>query len=44
MDKTLELSISSVPQLRDEALVQERMLAKLSSFLGLLALLLAGVG
>jgi putative ABC transport system permease protein len=44
VDKTLEPFISSVPQLRDEALVQERMLAKLSSFFGLLALLLAGIG
>jgi predicted permease len=44
VDKTLEPFISTVPQLRDEALVQERMLAKLSSFFGLLALLLAGIG
>jgi predicted permease len=44
VDQTLEPFISSVPQLRDEALVQERMLAKLSSFFGLLALLLAGIG
>jgi len=44
VDKTLEPSISSVTKLRDEALVQERMLAKLSSFFGLLALLLAGIG
>jgi predicted permease len=44
VDKTLEPFISTVSQLRDEALVQERMLAKLSSFFGLLALLLAGIG
>ena len=44
VDQTLDPFISSVPQLRDEALVQERMLAKLSSFFGLLALLLAGIG
>ena len=44
VDKTLEPFISTVPQLRDEALAQERMLAKLSSFFGLLALLLAGIG
>jgi len=44
VDKTLEPSISSVTKLRDEALVQERMLAKLASFFGLLALLLAGIG
>ena len=44
VDKTLEPGISSVAQLRDEALVQERMLAKLSSFFGFLALVLAGIG
>ena len=44
VDKTLEPSIQSVAQLRDDALVQERMLAKLSSFFGLLALGLAGIG
>ncbi|HKE57829.1 MAG TPA: ABC transporter permease [Pyrinomonadaceae bacterium] len=45
VDKNLEiLSIQTVPQLIDQALVQERMLAKLSSFFSLLALLLAGIG
>jgi predicted permease len=45
VDKDLEiLSIRTVPQLIDQALVQERLLAKLSSFFSLLALLLACVG
>ncbi|HSE33302.1 MAG TPA: ABC transporter permease [Pyrinomonadaceae bacterium] len=45
VDKGLEiLSIKTVPQLIDQALVQERLLAKLSSFFSLLALLLACVG
>jgi predicted permease len=45
VDKNLEiLSIRTVPQLIDQALVQERMLAKLSSFFSLLALLLACIG
>jgi predicted permease len=44
VDKTLEPTVRSVSKLRDDALVQERMLAKLSSFFGLLALLLAGIG
>jgi len=45
VDKNLEIvSIRSVPALRDQALVQERMLAKLSGFFSLLALLLACIG
>lgn len=45
VDKSLEiLSIQTVSQLRDGALVQERSLAKLSSFFSLLALLLACIG
>ena len=45
VDKNLEiLSIKTVPQLIDQALVQERLLAKLSSFFSLLALLLACIG
>jgi predicted permease len=45
VDKALEISsVRTVPQLRDQALVQERLLAELSSFFGLLALLLACIG
>lgn len=45
VDNNLEIvSIRTVPQLIDQALVQERMLAKLSSFFSLLALLLASIG
>jgi len=45
VDKNLEIStVRTVPQLRDQALVQERLLAELSSFFGLLALLLACIG
>ncbi len=45
IDKSLEISsVGTIPQLRDRALVQERLLAELSSFFGLLALLLACVG
>ena len=45
VDKSLEISgVSAIPQLRDQALVQERLLAELSGFFGLLALLLACIG
>jgi predicted permease len=45
VDGRLEISsIRTVPQLLDQSLVQERMLAKISSFFGLLALLLASIG
>jgi len=45
IDKSLEIfSVRTIPQLRDQELVQERLLAQLSSFFGLLALLLACVG
>lgn len=45
VDKNLEItSIRTVPQILDQALVQEGLLAKLSSFFGLLALLLACIG
>src|SRR4029434_4588916 len=45
VDKSLEIvSIQTVPQLLEQALVQEQMLAKLSSFFSLLALLLACIG
>jgi ABC-type antimicrobial peptide transport system permease subunit len=45
VDSTLEIStIRTVPQLFDQAVAQERLLAKLSSFFGLLALLLASIG
>jgi len=44
-DKNLEISsVRTVPQLLDQALVQERLLAKLASFFSLLALLLACIG
>jgi putative ABC transport system permease protein len=43
--KNLEISgVSAIPQLRNQALIQERLLAQLSSFFGLLALALACVG
>jgi len=45
VDKDLEIfGVSTVPQLRDQALVQERLLAELSGFFGLLALSLACIG
>jgi predicted permease len=45
VDKRLEIvSLRTVPQLLDQALVQERLLAQLSSFFSLLALLLACIG
>ncbi|HEY6404135.1 MAG TPA: ADOP family duplicated permease, partial [Blastocatellia bacterium] len=45
IDKSLEISdLSAILQLRDQALVQERLLAELSGFFGLLALLLACIG
>ena len=45
VDNRLEIStIRTVPQLLDQAVSQERLLAKLSSFFGLLALLLASIG
>jgi hypothetical protein len=45
VDKSLEMySISTIPQLMDQALVQERLLAQLSGFFSLLALLLVGIG
>jgi predicted permease len=45
VDRSLETSdVSDIPQLRNQALVQERLLAQLSSFFGLLALSLACVG
>jgi predicted permease len=45
VDRSLEASdANAIPKLRDQALVQERLLAQLSSFFGLLALLLACVG
>jgi putative ABC transport system permease protein len=45
VDKSLEISgVSAIPQLRDQALVQERLLAELSGFFGLLAMLLACIG
>jgi predicted permease len=45
VDQNLEISsILTIPQLMDQALVQERLLAKLSGFFGLLALLLASIG
>jgi len=45
VDKSLEIStVRTIPQLRDQSLVQERLMAELSSFFGLLALLLACIG
>jgi predicted permease len=45
VDKNLEItSIRTVPQLLEQALVQERLLAKLAGFFSLLALLLACIG
>jgi predicted permease len=45
VDKSLEISsIRTIPQLLDQALVQERLLAKLASFFSLLATLLACIG
>jgi predicted permease len=45
VDKSLDISdVSAIPQLRDQALVQEQLLAELSGFFGLLALLLACIG
>jgi len=44
VDKKLEVSVQTITQLREDALIQERMLAKLSTFFGVLALLLAGIG
>jgi predicted permease len=45
VDKNLLISgIKTVPQLVDQSLTLERLLAKLSSFFGLLALVLAAVG
>ena len=45
VDRSLEiLNVRTVAELIDSALVQERLLAKLSGFFSLLALLLAGVG
>jgi predicted permease len=45
VDKNLEIgSIRTVPQLLEQALVQERLMAKLSGFFSLLALLLACIG
>jgi predicted permease len=45
VDKNLIISgIKTVPQLIDQSLILERLLAKLSSFFGVLALLLAAIG
>lgn len=45
VDKNLLISgIKTVPQLIDQSLILERLLAKLSSFFGVLALLLASIG
>jgi predicted permease len=45
IDKNLVISgIKTIPQLVDQALILENLLAKLSSFFGVLALLLAAIG
>ena len=44
VDPNLQIEVRTVPQILDEALVVERLLARLSSFFGLAALLLASIG
>ena len=44
VDPSLGLTARSVPEIRDQALVLELLLARLSSFFGIAALLLASVG
>ena len=45
IDKNLVISgIKTIPQLVDQALILEKLLAKLASFFGVLALLLAAIG
>jgi putative ABC transport system permease protein len=44
VDRRLEVDVRTVPELRDQALVLERLVAALSGFFGVVALLLAGVG
>jgi predicted permease len=45
VDKSLGISgIRTIPQIREQALIRENLLAKLCSFFGLLALLLAAIG
>jgi predicted permease len=44
VDRRLEVDIRTVPELRDQALLLERMVAALSGFFGVVALLLAGIG
>ena len=44
VDRRLEVDVRTVPELRDQALLLERMVAALSGFFGIVALLLAGIG
>jgi predicted permease len=44
IDRRLEVDVRTVPELRDHALLLERMVAALSGFFGVVALLLAGIG
>jgi predicted permease len=44
IDRRLDVDIRTVPELRDQALLLERMVAALSGFFGVVALLLAGIG
>ena len=44
VDANLDVDVKTVPQILDQALVLERLLARLSGFFGAAALLLAGVG
>ena len=44
VDRNLVADVRTVPQLLDQALVLERLLARLSGFFGLLAMLLAAIG
>jgi predicted permease len=44
VDPNLSLVVQTVPEMRDQSLVLERMLARLSSFFGIAAMLLASIG
>src|SRR5204863_550965 len=44
VDKNLIMFVSAVPQVIEQALTQEKLVAKLSSFFGVLALMLAAIG
>jgi predicted permease len=44
LDRNLDVDVRQVPEILDQALVLERLLAKLSGFFGAVATLLAGIG